>query len=137
MTVTRREFLRTVGSTTAAWLVTCGDNLPVLAASAVLDPDEDSAVVAIWCRVPGALAEVVVRAPGRPVTTTQIALDGEIGRLVLAGLAPDTVHDVAISVGGLALSFVTVTAASRHWIGLSLPVLLALSVMTFRRERAP
>jgi len=103
VTVTRREFLRTVGSTTAAWLVTCGDNLPVLAASAVLDPDEDSAVVAIWCRVPGALAEVVVRAPGRPVTTTQIALDGEIGRLVLAGLAPDTVHDVAISVGGLAL----------------------------------
>ena len=103
MTVTRREFLRTVGSTTAAWLVTCGDGAPVLAGSAVLDPDEDSAVVAIWSRLPGALAEVTVRAPGRPATTTQVALDGEIAQLVVTGLVPDAVHEIAISVGGLAL----------------------------------
>ena len=100
MTVTRREFLRTVGSTTAAWLVTCGDNAPLIAGSAVLDPDEDSAVVAIWSRLPGATAEVAVRAPGRPVATTEIALDGEIAHLVVSDLVPDAVHEIAVSVVG-------------------------------------
>jgi phosphodiesterase/alkaline phosphatase D-like protein len=100
VTVTRREFLRTVGSTTAAWLVTCGDNAPLIAGSAVLDPDEDSAVVAIWSRLPGATAEVAVRAPGRPVATTEIALDGEIGHLVVSDLVPDAVHEIAVSVAG-------------------------------------
>jgi len=41
-----------------------------------------------------------------------------------------------LSVGGLVLSFLTVTAASRHWIGLSLPVLIALTFATFRAGRA-
>jgi PhoD-like phosphatase len=103
VTVTRREFLRTVGSTTAAWLVTCGDNTPLLAGSAVLDPDEDSAVVAIWSRLPGASAEVAVRAPGRPVATTEIALDGETAHLVVSDLVPDAVHEIAVSVAGVSL----------------------------------
>ncbi len=43
----------------------------------------------------------------------------------------------SVAVAGLLLSFFTVTAASRHWIGLSLPVLLALAFVSLREERAP
>src|SRR5205814_1033526 len=41
VSVTRRDFLRTVGSSAGVWLVTCGDNSHVLAGSAVLDADYD------------------------------------------------------------------------------------------------
>jgi hypothetical protein len=40
-----------------------------------------------------------------------------------------------LGVAGLVLSFFTVTAASRHWIGLSLPVLLTLAFVTLRARR--
>jgi phosphodiesterase/alkaline phosphatase D-like protein len=113
VTVTRRDFLRTVGSSTGVWLITCGDNTRVLAASAVLDPDESSAVVAIWSQLAGAIADVAVHAPGQPVTRTQIALDGETGHAVLTGLVPDARHDVAIRVAGAAVATHQVRTAPR------------------------
>ena len=103
MTLTRRDFLRAVGSTSAVWLVTCGDNRSGAAASAVLDPDADSVVVVVWSQLAGAPAEVSVRAPGGPATRAPIELVGETGHVVVTGLAPDTVHDVTVSVAGAAL----------------------------------
>lgn len=113
MTATRREFLRSIGSSTALWLVTCGDNIPPIAGCAVLDPDEDSAVVAIWCQLPVATAEVEVRAPGRPTTSDTVALDGEIGRLVVTGLSPDTQHDVTVAIAGATLGPYRIRTAPR------------------------
>jgi phosphodiesterase/alkaline phosphatase D-like protein len=104
VTVTRRDFLRTVGSTSAAWFVTCGDNRSVVGASAVLDPDESSAVVSLWSQLPGAPAEVEIRAPGGPATRAALELAGETGHALVTGLAPDTVHEITVSVAGAALA---------------------------------
>jgi hypothetical protein len=100
---TRRELLRLAAASTMSRLIACGDNEPVVAASAVLDPAEDSAVVAIWSRLAGRPAEVEVRAAGRPPIRTSVTLDGEIGRLVVTGLAPDTAYEITVTVAGLAL----------------------------------
>lgn len=107
----RRDFLRALGAT--AWLVTCGDDEAVAAASALLDPDEDSAVVAIWADRAGALAEVIAMAGGRTVAGAQTLLDGEIGRLVLTGLLPDTTHDVTVRIAGRVLGPHRVRTAPR------------------------
>jgi hypothetical protein len=109
--LSRRDFLRAIGTT--AWLVTCGDNDLVDAASAVLDPDEDSIVVALWAARPGALAEVTASAGGRTVAGGQVILDGEIGRLELGGLVRDTVHDVTVRVAGHVLGVHRVRTAPR------------------------
>ncbi|HEY0482676.1 MAG TPA: alkaline phosphatase D family protein [Kofleriaceae bacterium] len=100
---TRRELLRLAAASTMSRLIACGDNQPVVAASAVLDPGEDSAVVAIWSRLAGRPAEVAVRAAGRPPIRTPVTLDGEIGRLVVTGLAPDTAYEITVTIAGLAL----------------------------------
>jgi alkaline phosphatase D len=106
----RRDFLRAIGA--ATWLVTCGDNEPA-AASAALDPDEDSVVIALWADRSGALAEATATAGGRTVTRAQVALDGAIGRLVLTGLLPDTAHDVTVRVAGRVLGTHRVRTAPR------------------------
>jgi len=107
----RRDFLRALGA--AAWLATCGDNDAVVAASAVLDPDEDSVVVAIWSQRAGALAEATARAGDRLIASGRVTLDGEIGRLVLTGLAPDTVHEITVTVAGSPLGPHRVRTAPR------------------------
>ncbi len=107
----RRDFLRALGA--AAWLVTCGDNEEVAAASAALDPDEDSVVVALWADRAGALAEVTATAGGRTVAGARITLDGEIGRLALTGLVPDTSHEVTVRVAGRVLGPHRVRTAPR------------------------
>jgi hypothetical protein len=109
--LSRRDFLRALAA--AGWLVTCGDNDTVAAASAVLDPDEDSVVVAIWSDRAGALAEVAATVGGRTIAGGQVTLDGEIGRLVLAGLVPDTAHDVTVRVAGLVVGAHRVRTAPR------------------------
>lgn len=104
MIPTRRELLQLLGLGVGSRLVACGDNDDgVAVASAVLDPAEDSVVVAIWSRFADHPAEVLVRAGNRPVTTLPITLEGEIARVVVTGLAPDTAHEVTVTVAGLAL----------------------------------
>lgn len=109
--LSRRDFLRAVGATT--WLVTCGDNDAVAAATAVLDPEEDSVVVAIWADRAGSLAEVAATAGGRTVASDRVTLDGQIGWLVLTGLVPDTAHDITIRVAGLVVGAHRVRTAPR------------------------
>ena len=100
MNFSRREVLKLLGASATTLIAPCGDNTAVLAASAVLDPGEDSAVVAIWSRLAGVTAEIAVTAAGRSITRARVALDGELGAVALTGLSPDTVHDVAIDVAG-------------------------------------
>jgi phosphodiesterase/alkaline phosphatase D-like protein len=109
--LSRRGFLHALGA--ATWLVNCGDNDEVAAASAALDPDEDSVVVALWADRDGALAEVTATAGGRTVAGARITLDGEIGRLVLTGLVPGTAHDVTVRVAGRVLGPHRVRTAPR------------------------
>jgi phosphodiesterase/alkaline phosphatase D-like protein len=70
-------------------------------------------VIAIWCQRAGALAEVTATAGGRTIATGQVLLDGEIGKLVLTGLLPDTGHEIAVTVAGLALGAHRVRTAPR------------------------
>ena len=109
--LSRRDFLRALGA--AGWLVTCGDNEAIAAASAALDPDEDSVIVALWAERAGALVEVTATAGGRTVAGAHVLLDGEIGRLVLTGLVPDTAHDVTIRVANRVLGPHRVRTAPR------------------------
>ena len=113
MNLNRRELLHLAGASTAAWLLSCGDNGPVAVASAVLDPAEDSVVIAIWSRFAGHPAEVCVRAGGQRIATAPLTLDGEIGRLVVTGLAPDTDHEITVTVAGLPLGPHRVRTAPR------------------------
>jgi phosphodiesterase/alkaline phosphatase D-like protein len=109
----RREFLRTIGAGATTWLVQCGDNGGAIAATAVLDPDQDSAVVAIWSRLVGHEAEIAVTAAGRTVATARVVLDDEVGHAVVGGLAPDTPHEVTVNVAGLVLGPHRVRTAPR------------------------
>jgi len=109
----RRELLRLLGAGTAAALVGCGDNQAVAAATAVLDPAEDSVVVAIWSQLADHAAQIEVRSAGRAVATLPLALDGEIGKLVVTGLAPDTAYEITVTVAGLPLGPHRVRTAPR------------------------
>ncbi|HEX3765593.1 MAG TPA: alkaline phosphatase D family protein [Kofleriaceae bacterium] len=109
--LSRRDFLRAVGAT--AWLVTCNGNDAVVAATAALDPDETSVVVAIWGERPGALVEAEAAAGGRTVATGRVALDGQFGALVLTGLPSDTVHDVTVRIAGVVVGAHRVRTAPR------------------------
>jgi phosphodiesterase/alkaline phosphatase D-like protein len=113
MSPTRRELLQLFGTGTAVWLVGCGDNGGVVAASAVLDPDETSVVVAIWSQLADHPAEIAVRARGELIGTTPIVLDGEIGKVVVTGLVPDTRYEITVTVAGLALGPHRVRTAPR------------------------
>lgn len=90
--------MRAVGA--SAWLVTCGDNGTVAGATAVLDPDPSSVMIAIWSERPGVLVEAEATAGGMTVATGQVLLEGQLGALMLTGLPPDTVHDVTVRIAG-------------------------------------
>jgi len=100
MQPTRRELLHLLGAGTAALAIGCGDDAAPAIATAVLDPDEDSVMVAIWSLPPAGAATVVARAAGAVVSEDEVALDGGIGRFELAGLAADTGYEIEIAVGG-------------------------------------
>jgi phosphodiesterase/alkaline phosphatase D-like protein len=105
VTVSRREILQLFGSGAATLIVPCGDNSAApAAASAVLDPGEDSIVVAIWSRFADHAVDIAVTCDGRPVTSAQIVLDGELAAHTVTGLVPDAWHEVAITVAGLTLA---------------------------------
>lgn len=104
MTPTRRELLQLLGASSALLAVGCVTSAESRVATAVLDPDEDSFVVAVWSRVPGGDVVVSVRTGDRPVTEIQSTLDGELARVEVSGLEPGTTYEVAIQIGGLTLT---------------------------------
>jgi phosphodiesterase/alkaline phosphatase D-like protein len=108
VTPSRRELLQLLGASTAVLAVGCGDGVdggpPALAAAALLDPDEDSFVVALWSRLADSDGIVRVRTEGRVVVEQPFALIGEIGRVEVNGLEAGQRYDVAIEVGGVTLT---------------------------------
>jgi alkaline phosphatase D len=96
---TRREILQLLGAGTLALAAGCGDNLPALS-TAVLDPDEDSVVIAVWTSRPVAVATIAVRAGAMLVREAPLGLDAGGGALELTGLAADTVHEITIAIAG-------------------------------------
>lgn len=110
---TRRSFLQLISAApAAAWLASCGDSDDA-AASAVLDPDETSLVVALWSRGSLRMAIVEVQVDGEMVHAMPIVLEHEIGHAIVTGLAPDTQHEVWIRVGAQTLGPHRVRTAPR------------------------
>ncbi|HLL20514.1 MAG TPA: alkaline phosphatase D family protein, partial [Kofleriaceae bacterium] len=102
--LTRREWLRLVGTGAAAVATGCGDNLAGNdAAVAILEPTPRGFLVAIWART-ARLATVAVHADGL-VRTFEVSLrDGGCGVVDVDDLDPDTAYDVMVNVDGGRLS---------------------------------
>jgi phosphodiesterase/alkaline phosphatase D-like protein len=115
MTPSRRELLQLLGASSALLAVGCtaavNEDAPF--ATAVLDPDEGSFVVAIWSRLAAREVTVTVSAGDRPVAEIRSTLDGEIGKVEVTGLVPGTTYSVAIELGGLSAEHIVRTAPAQ------------------------
>lgn len=114
MTPSRRELLQLLGASSALLAVGCtgtgtGSEAAPLA-TAVLDPDEDSFVVAVWSRLAAREITVEVRAGDQSVAELHALLDGELGTIEVTDLTPGTTYSVAIKLGGLVLQHIVRTA---------------------------
>jgi alkaline phosphatase D len=128
MTPSRRELLQLLGASSALLAVGCtatgtgSEDAPLV--TAVLDPDEDSFVVAVWSRLVAREITVRVRAGDQKVAEILATIDGEIAKIEVTGLLPGTTYSVAIELGGLVLEHVVRTAPA---IDDPRPVRLAIS----------
>ncbi len=116
MQPTRRELLQLVGVGVARWAVGCGDNLrpgASDAATAVLEPDPESFLVAVWTRLAVVQATIEVRTAGLMIQEVLVALTDGIGAGAIHGLSADTPYEVTIVVGGLRLGPHRVRTAPR------------------------
>jgi alkaline phosphatase D len=104
MTPSRRELLQLLGASTAMLAVGCVASEDAGAATAVLDPDENSFVIAIWSPLAAREAIVSVRTADQLVTEMRSTLDGELGRVEVSGLEPGTAYEVEILIGGRLLT---------------------------------
>jgi phosphodiesterase/alkaline phosphatase D-like protein len=111
MTPTRRELLQLLGASTALATMGCGGGGS--AATAVLDPDERSLMVAIWSERASRDVTVAVRSAGRLVTELELTLAGPVGAIEVTGLLPDTVYEIAIAIAGVELGLHRVRTAPR------------------------
>lgn len=105
--------MQLLGASTALLAVGCSDPGREQAATAVLDPQEDSLVIAIWSPLAGRSAGVTVRAGDRVIAEVDVALTGVIGVVEVTGLEPDTAYEVAIAVAGLPIEAHRVRTAPR------------------------
>jgi phosphodiesterase/alkaline phosphatase D-like protein len=96
---TRRELLQLLGASAITWSVGCSDAEPATA-TAALDPDEDSVVIAVWSGSAARAAAIEVRTDGMLVTEAQVALTDGLGSAVVTGLAPGTSYEIAVALAG-------------------------------------
>ncbi|HEU4728165.1 MAG TPA: alkaline phosphatase D family protein [Kofleriaceae bacterium] len=104
MHLTRRELLQLLGAGAIGVASGCGDDLDGTergVATAVLEPDAGSFIVAVWTRLRVGDATIELRAAGALRLVTGVALIGGIGARRITGLAADTRYEVAIIVGRL------------------------------------
>jgi hypothetical protein len=99
MAVTRRDVLRLV---VASWTAGCARwrERGLAEATAVLEPDARSFVVAVAAAARHADARVEVRAHGSQVERVRVPIADGLGAARIEGLAPDTAYEVAIELGG-------------------------------------
>jgi phosphodiesterase/alkaline phosphatase D-like protein len=101
MRPTRRELLQLVGAGVAGLTIGCGAHEAGDAATAVLEPDDQSFIVAVWTRLGVRRATIEVRAAGTMMRGATAALTDGIGAAVIDGLTPDTAYEVTIVLGDL------------------------------------
>jgi phosphodiesterase/alkaline phosphatase D-like protein len=106
MEPTRRTLLQLMGAGIAGLAVGCGDNSvpdPSSVATAVLEPDPGSFLVAVWTRLGVPEATIEVRTAGVLMREVPVALADGIGVGAIGSLTPDTPYEVTIVVGDLRL----------------------------------
>ncbi len=100
MNLRRRDLFRLAGAGAIGLLVDCGDNEPYRQAgsdhaSAILEPEPDSFVVALWSTIATA-ATVEVRTDDQIVQTSMVGFEDEHATLVVTGLTPSTAYQITI-----------------------------------------
>ena len=116
MEPTRRALLQLLGAGAAGLAVGCGDNSapdPSSAATAVLEPDAASFVVAVWTRRAAPEATLEIRTAGGLLREAPVALVDGLGVGEVDGLTADTPYEVTIVVGDLRLGPHRVRTAPR------------------------
>ena len=116
MKPTRREVLQLFGTGVVGLTLGCGDNLggaPADAAAAVLEPDPESFLVAVWSRQGVPAATLEIRTAGVLMREVSVALSDGLGAGLVGGLAADTLYEVTIVVGYLRLGPHRVRTAPR------------------------
>jgi hypothetical protein len=116
MEPTRRALLQLMGAGVAGLAAGCGDNHapdPSSVATAVLEPEAASFLVAVWTRLPAPEATLEVRTAGVLMREAPVALAGGIGVGEIGGLTADTPYEVTIVVGDLRLGPHRVRTAPR------------------------
>lgn len=99
MEPTRRELLQLVGAGVAGLAAGCSVHSPPTEATAVLEPDAGSFVVAVWTRLGIGEATIEVRSAGVMMQAAKLALTEGIGAGAITGLAADTRYEVTIVLG--------------------------------------
>jgi phosphodiesterase/alkaline phosphatase D-like protein len=100
MEPTRRELLQLVGVGVAGLAVGCTDRSAQDVATAVLEPDTGSFLVAVWTRLGSREATIEVRAAGSLVQKATVALTDGIGAGTIDGLTADMPYEVTVVLGG-------------------------------------
>ena len=100
MNLRRRDLFRLAGAGAAGWLLGCGDNEPyrlpgAAHASAILEPEVDSLVVAVWSSIARA-ATIEVRAGDEIVQATIVGLTDDHAAATITGLSPDTDYQITM-----------------------------------------
>src|SRR5262245_23211740 len=91
----RREVLEILGMGTAGLIVGCGDNAQDPAsghAAAILEPESDSFLVALWSMTARTVAIDVQSQDGSIVATTTGELGSRAGAVDITGLEPGTTY---------------------------------------------
>ncbi len=96
----RRTWIRAVGVGATSLAIGCTDRGPRDLAGAVLEPDEQGFLVAVWGDEPGDVA-VEIRSGGEVVREDLIELPARgTAAIEIGGLASDAAHEVTLSASG-------------------------------------
>jgi len=101
MSLTRRDWARFIGATSATAALGCGDDKGASElVAAVFDPTPNALLVSIWSRDADEV-EVLVTRDEEIVAADTVALDdGGFGTIDVTGLVPDRAYEIAFSSGG-------------------------------------
>jgi hypothetical protein len=99
MEPTRRELLQLLGAGAVGWTAGCTAADPASEATAVLEPDAGSFIVALWTSQRVRDATIEVRAAGVVMQRATVAVSDGIAAGAITGLTADTGYEVTIVVG--------------------------------------
>jgi phosphodiesterase/alkaline phosphatase D-like protein len=112
MEPTRRELLQLVGAGAASLALGCTER-STSGATAVLEPDTGSFLVAVWASQRLSAATIEVRTAGVLMQRATVALTDGIGAAAIDGLTADTRYEVSVVLGAQRLGTHRVRTAPR------------------------